>query len=103
MKLYVGNLPWDINSEKLTELVLPFGEPESVNVITDRETGQSRGFAFVELRSADEGRAAMNGLNGKEVNGRPIVVNEARPDKGGSRGGYGGRNSRGGGRGGRRW
>lgn len=104
MKLYVGNLPWDIDNNKLSELVRPFGEPETANVITDRDTGQSRGFGFVEFNDDAAARAVIDGLNGKEVGGRSLVVNEARPSKGGGggagrrgesggggRGGYGGR------------
>jgi cold-inducible RNA-binding protein len=111
MKLYVGNLPRSVNDEELLELVKPFGEPESARVIMDRGTGESRGFGFVEFRNDTEARAAINGLNGKEVGGRSLVVNEAREQKGGSRGGGGGgRGGQGGGGGygggrggGRRW
>lgn len=101
MKLYIGNLPRDIGNDQLKELMTPFGEPDSVAVITDRDTGQSRGFGFVEFSDAAAGRAAMQELNGKEVGGRALVVNEARPKGGGGGGGGGGfRGGGGGGRGG---
>ena len=100
MKLYVGNLPWSIDDAGLMEMVRPYGEPESVSVVTDRDTGQSRGFGFVEFRSSEEAQAAINGLNGKDVGGRALVVNEARPGGGGRGGGGGGRGGGGGGRGG---
>lgn len=93
VKLYFGNLPRDIDNEQLQDLVRPFGEPDSAAVIMDRDTGQSRGFAFVEWSNSGEARAAMQALNGKEVGGRTLVVNEARPNKGGGGGrtGYSGR------------
>lgn len=94
MKLYIGNLPRSVNDEQLLELVKAFGEPDSARVIMDRGTGESRGFGFVEFNNANDARAAINGLNGKEVGGRTLVVNEAREQKGGGRGGGG---SRGGG------
>ena len=81
MKLYIGNLPKDINETRLRELVVPFGQPDSVNVITERD-GQSRGFGFVEMSNAEEARAAITGLHGKNVGERLLVVNEARPKKG---------------------
>lgn len=98
MKLYVGNLSYDTNDAELRELFIAFGEPDSAKVITDRDTGRSKGFGFVEFSDNAQATAAMNALNGKEVNGRALTVNEARPrtDSGGNRGGGGG-----GGRGGR--
>lgn len=104
MKLYVGNLPFSTTSEDLQQIFAQAGNVESASVIEDRETGRSRGFGFVEMASNEEGQAAIQQLNGKEVNGRSITVNEARPREdrgsgGGGRGGYGG--NRGGGGGGR--
>jgi cold-inducible RNA-binding protein len=89
MKLYVGNLSYDTNDAELRELFIPFGEPDSAKVITDRDTGRSKGFGFVEFSNNAEATAAMNALNGKEVNGRALTVNEARPrnDAGGRGGG----------------
>lgn len=88
-RLYVGNLPWTITSSELQSLFGEYGEVSSAEVITDRVTGRSRGFAFVEMESDEATNAAIEGLNGKEFNGRSIVVNEARdrPPKagGGSR------------------
>ena len=101
MKLYVGNLSYQITEDELSELFSEFGAVESVKIITDRETGQSRGFGFVEMASKEEGEAAMNELNGKEHNSRALVVNEARPRQerrpGGGGGGTGGFRSYGGG------
>jgi cold-inducible RNA-binding protein len=92
MKLYVGNLSYDTNDAELRELFIAFGEPDSAKVITDRDTGRSKGFGFVEFSNNAEATAAMNALNGKEVNGRALTVNEARPrnDSAGNRGGGGG-------------
>jgi RNA recognition motif-containing protein len=92
MKLYVGNLSYDTNDAELRELFVPFGEPDSAKVIMDRDSGRSKGFGFVEFSNNAEATAAMNALNGKEVNGRALTVNEARPrnDSGGNRGGGGG-------------
>jgi cold-inducible RNA-binding protein len=110
MKLYVGNLSFQTSSEDLQELFAQAGTVESASVVEDRETGRSRGFGFVEMATSEEGQAAIEQFNGKEVNGRSLNVNEARPreDRGGSRGGggggrggYGGGGNRGGGGGGR--
>ena len=92
MKLYVGNLSYDMNEAELRELFVPFGEPDSAKVITDRDTGRSKGFGFVEFSDNAQATAAMNALNGKEINGRALTVNEARPrtESSGGRGGGGG-------------
>lgn len=100
MKLYVGNLSFQTSSEELQQLFTQAGTVESATIIEDRDTGRSRGFGFVEMASTEEGKAAIEQLNGKEVNGRGLTVNEARPreDRGGNRGGN--RGGFGGGRGG---
>jgi len=104
-KLYVGNLPFSVNDSALKEIFEPHGEVLSANVITDRETGRSRGFGFVEMEGSDA-EAAVEALNGQALEGRPLVVNEARPraDRGGGGGGggFGGRGGGGGGGGGGR-
>ena len=110
MKLYVGNLSFNTASYDLEELFGQVGTVESVNVIEDRDTGRSRGFAFVEMSSDAEGKEAIEQLNGKEIDGRELKVNEAKPREdrgggnrgGGGRGGYGGGGNRGGGGGGNR-
>jgi len=95
-KLYVGNLSFNTSNEDLQELFGQSGTVESVTVVEDRETGRSRGFGFVEMSSKEEGEAAIQLLNGKEIDGRALNVNEARPREdrnsggGGGRGGYGG-------------
>ena len=99
MKLYVGNLAFTTSSQDLQELFAQAGTVESASVVEDRDTGRSRGFGFVEMSSKEEGESAISQFNGKEVNGRALNVNEARPREnrggGGGRGGYGG--NRGGG------
>jgi RNA recognition motif-containing protein len=99
-KLYVGNLAWGVNSSDLQTMFEPYGTVESAQVIMDRDTGRSKGFGFVEMGSDQEAQAAIAAMNGKEVDGRALTVNEARPKEGGGggRGGYGG--GRGGGGGG---
>lgn len=78
MKLFVGGLPFSTTDEELADAFAPFGTVASAKVITDRETGRSRGFGFVEFDSDDEGKAAVAGLDGKELGGRTIHVSEAR-------------------------
>lgn len=104
-KLYVANLPFAVNDESLLSHFAQAGQVESAKVITDRDTGRSRGFGFVEMSSDDEAQAAINKLNGTDLLGRNITVSEARPmepkgDRGGFGGGGGGRGGRGGGGGG---
>ena len=92
MKLYVGNLAFTTSSQDLQELFAQAGTVESASVVEDRDTGRSRGFGFVEMSSKEEGESAISQFNGKEVNGRALNVNEAKPREnrgGGGRGGYG--------------
>ena len=101
MKLYVGNLDFQTSDSELEQLFGESGTVNSASIITDRETGRSRGFGFIEMSSQEEGEAAIAALNGKQVNGRALVVNEARQRE---NNGGGGRNNYGGGnRGGSRW
>lgn len=103
-KLFIGSLSYNVTSAKLEELFSEYGKIQSAEVIIDRRTGQSKGFGFVEMENSDDAKKAIEGLNGKEVDGRTIVVNEARPrepkpffggmgghggSSGGSRGGFG--------------
>ena len=99
MKLYVGNLSFQTSSSDLQDLFAQAGTVETATVVEDRDTGRSRGFGFVEMASREEGEAAIQQLNGKEVGGRNLNVNEAKPreDRGGGRGGNGGGRSGGGG------
>jgi len=99
MKLYVGNLSFQTSDQDLQQLFAQAGTVESATVVEDRDTGRSRGFGFVEMASKEEGEAAIAQFNGKEVNGRNLTVNEARPreNRGGApRGNFGGRGGRGG-------
>jgi RNA recognition motif-containing protein len=98
--LYVGNLSWGVNDAKLQELFAPYGTVVSAQVISDRDTGRSKGFGFVEMSNDQEAQAAITGMHGQVVEGRPLTVNEARPKEGG--GGGGGRGGGGGGYGGGR-
>jgi cold-inducible RNA-binding protein len=91
VNIYVGNLSFEATEEDVQQVFEPFGKVESVKIIKDKYTGKSRGFGFVEMPSADEGKAAISGVNGKEVQGRAISVNEARPRAEKPRGGGGGR------------
>jgi cold-inducible RNA-binding protein len=123
-KIYVGNLPFSATSESLNEMFSKFGTVDSAKIVMDRDTGRSKGFGFVEMSSGDEAAAAIEKLNGQDLGGRSLVVNEARPmeprtggfgggggrggDRGGDRGGRGGfgggrGGDRGGDRGGNRW
>jgi len=104
-KLYVGNLSYQVDSSELEKMFAPHGQVVSAQIITDRDTGRSKGFGFVEMSSDEEATKAIAALNGQESNGRALTVNEARPREerpaggGGGRGGFGG--GRGGGGGGR--
>lgn len=111
--IFVGNLSYQTSQDELHTLFAQYGNVERVNVVTDRDTGQPRGFAFVEMTDAREAETAIAQLNGSELRGRALNVNEARPKApggggrggfggGGGRGGYGGGGGRGGGRG-NRW
>jgi RNA recognition motif-containing protein len=90
MKLYVGNLPQQITEDQLKELFAEAGNVASAKIITDRQTGLPRGFGFVEMETKAEGQKAISMLNGKDVDGRTLTVNEARPQQKGSFGGGGG-------------
>jgi RNA recognition motif-containing protein len=89
-KLYVGNLSFDTSAQDLEEIFGEIGTVESTNVIEDRDTGRSRGFAFVEMSSEDEAQNAIAELNGKEIDGRELKVNEAKPRENRSAAGRGG-------------
>jgi len=97
-KLYVGNLSYSVTSTNLEEMFTPFGHVQSAQVIQDRDTGRSKGFGFVEMEDDNAAREAINALNEKDNDGRPLTVNEAKPREersggggsyGGSRGSYG--------------
>jgi RNA recognition motif-containing protein len=119
MNIYVGNLSWTMTEQDLQDLFTPYGEVTSAKIVTDKfNNNRSKGFGFVEMTNDSEGQAAIDGLNGSEISGRGIVVNESQPKQGGtggagggfkkktfgtgggggSRGGYGGGSSSGGGR-----
>jgi RNA recognition motif-containing protein len=98
MKLYVGNLSFKTTEQELHELFSQYGQVTSAQLVMDRETGRPRGFGFVEFANDEEAKAAINALNGQNMGGRDLTVNEAKPrEGGGGRGGFGGG---GGGRGG---
>ena len=106
MNIYVGNLAYGVTQDELTEAFSSFGSVSSVKIIIDRETGNPRGFAFVEMPNNNEALKAIQGMNGVEIQGRAISANEARPraeggggggNRGGSRGGFGGGGGGGGG------
>lgn len=86
--IYVGNLPWSTTETDLRATFEAYGAVTDVSIIKDRNTGRSRGFGFVEMDSADEAAAAINGLNGKEMEGRDLKVNEARPREDNRGGGF---------------
>lgn len=111
INVYVGNLPWSTTNEDLYTMFGPFGQVVKAQIIMDRDTGRSRGFAFVEMETEDEANRAIDAMNNHPMNGRPLTVNIAKPREprapgggGGDRGGYGGgggdRGGYGGGRGG---
>lgn len=89
-KLYVGNLPYSATEQSLRDAFAPSGTVDSVSVITDRDTGQSKGFAFIEMSTDQEAQAATQAMNGKMLDGRQIKVNEAKPKESRSGGGGGG-------------
>jgi RNA recognition motif-containing protein len=93
-KVYVGNLSYGVASGDLERLFAQYGTVESANVITDRSTGQSKGFAFIEMSSSAEAQAAISALNGTDLEGRTLTVNEARPRPAGGGGGGGRRGGR---------
>lgn len=100
-KIYVGGLPYSATEQQLSELFAPHGTVESARVITDKFTGQSRGFGFVEMSTEEEAKKAIAALNATQMGGRTLTVNEAKPQEprtggGGGRGGFGGGGDRGG-------
>ena len=90
MNIYVGNLSWNLKDQDLTNLFSPFGEVASAKIVTDKFTQRSKGFGFVEMPDDAQAQAAIDQLNGSEVDGRNLVVNESRPKEGGTGGGGGG-------------
>ncbi len=101
MNIYVGNLLREVTEDELRAAFEEFGQVEKAAIIKDKYSGDSKGFGFVEMPSKEEGQSAIDSLNGKELKGRPLNVNEARPrtDNRGDRGGFGGRGGKGGGKG----
>ncbi|NLF57133.1 MAG: RNA-binding protein [Candidatus Hydrogenedens sp.] len=102
MNIFVGNLSFNTNEDNLRAAFEAYGQVSSARIITDRETGRSRGFAFVEMPSSSEAQAAISGLDGRDMDGRNLKVNEAKPKEEGGRGGGGGGYRGGGGGGGYR-
>ncbi len=105
-KLYVGSLPYSTTEDELRGLFEEFGAVESVRIITDKFTGMSKGFGFVEMENGDDAKKAVDGMNSKQLNGRTLIVNDARPEQRRERsfsGGEGRGESRGGAGGGERW
>ncbi|MBN1643654.1 MAG: RNA-binding protein [Dehalococcoidales bacterium] len=100
MKIYVGNLSYDATEDELRSEFSAFGKVESVSIITDKYSGRSKGFAFIEMPTISEGQAAIDALNGKQLKERTLTVNAARPPSSEGRSGY--RDNRGGGYGGNR-
>ncbi|MBX3401853.1 MAG: RNA-binding protein [Phycisphaeraceae bacterium] len=101
MKIYVGNLPFSINDDGLRTAFEAHGQVATAQIVMDRETGRPRGFGFVEMPNDEEARKAIAAMNGQQLGGRTLVVNEARPKEAGGGGGGGGRGGWGGGGGGR--
>jgi cold-inducible RNA-binding protein len=89
-KLYVGNLPFSVTETALIDSFSAYGTVESAHLITDRDTGRAKGFGFIEMSSDEEARVAIEGMNGKELEGRALTVNEARPKASGGPNSYGG-------------
>ncbi|MBO9617588.1 MAG: RNA-binding protein [Niabella sp.] len=89
MNIYVGNLSWNLKDQDLQNLFAPYGEVTSAKIVSDKFTNRSKGFGFVEMATDEEAKAAIEALNGTEVDGRNIVVNESRPKEGGNSGGGG--------------
>lgn len=100
VKLFVGNLPWSVGDDELARIFAPHGDVQSARVITDRDTGRSRGFGFVEI-DVDDVSAVIRATDGQDINGRPLRVNESEDRNRGGGGGGGGRGGYGGGGGGR--
>lgn len=101
MNIYVGNLSWTMTEQDLQDLFAPYGEVTSAKIVTDKfNNNRSKGFGFVEMTNDSEGQAAIDGLNGTEISGRSIVVNESQPKQGGASGGGFKKKSFGGGSGG---
>ena len=98
-KLYVGNLGYGVTDSDLSKMFEPHGTVESAQVIMDRDTGRSKGFGFVEMKTEQEAQAAIAAMNGQDAGGRSLTVNDAKPRGEGGRGGSGGRGGYGGGRG----
>jgi len=98
--IYVGNLPWTTTNDELADMFSQYGQVTKSQIITDRETGRSRGFGFVEMTSEEEAQRAIDAMNNQDFNGRPLTVNIAKPREAGG-GGGGGRGGFGGGGGGR--
>jgi len=95
LRIYLGNLPYEAEEEELEEMFRQYGQVESVTIIKDRDTGRSKGFGFVEMPGDSEAQSAIEALNGKEMGGRDLTVNEARPREERSSGGGGGGGYRG--------
>jgi RNA recognition motif-containing protein len=89
MNIYVGNLSWGLKEQDLADLFAPFGEVASAKIVMDKFTNRSKGFGFVDMPNDEQAQAAIAQLNGSEVDGRNLVVNESRPKEGGSEGGGG--------------
>src|SRR5712691_8333106 len=102
-KLYVGNLAFQTTSQELQAMFASAGTVESASVVEDRDTGRSRGFGFVEMSTKEEATSAIDQFNGKELGGRALKVNEAKPRENRGGGGFGGGNGGGGNYGGKRW